>query len=689
MKFKKLFVIASILVTVAVPLLTTSSAKAASGNCFFATNAGPVTGSGRCSVPGRYGAYGVNDVLTGRDGSGNGMAIPGSVNTKAEFITFIKNRFNGANVQNRVGAAFIIQEMRSRTDQTWPSNADVNQWEDLVNLPNVRVTRGWDGSVGRTSYYDPGKHNTFYAAHPTVGREVIFVRQDGRLLAEIETACGNMVAGPGVITPPSWTLDAESRRNRAQARVGEQVTFTHVIRNTGPDDMDADLQGRVEWRGSTGPGVTNGNRVRDCNDANGLEAAPGVDSKKICTDNFTIPASASVGDEYCQRVEYRPKTRGQTEWRNSQRACVLVGTTSIPTETLDCSPFVTSNANPRPGNTFSVTMAVGGGTPTPTYTLAYTITAPSGGTLAGSQAGIITTTQTISAAEPGTYRFNWVFTNGDALRTVTECDAALTVSREPYFEVLNGDANAAAGLASAACLPSGTISAFNSGGQGSHASIAAFAATAITEFTSAGLTGKTLSFGNTTGTYGGGFAQTYCIPDDWSGRTPDPDPNVAGQTGIVDQVTKFVNGNMYIYGNVEYTPGAFNLNSIPMRRFIATGNIYILGTVTRLDGIYEAQGKIYTCAIVDGATGNIVPATTTGTDMITSCGQQLTVNGAFVAGAGIKLQRTFDSIGGGGQPAERFVYSPEVWMQAIKPGDPTSVITSNAYDSITSLPPVL
>lgn len=684
MKFKKLLIVASILVTVAVPLLTTGSAKAASGKCFF-NAAGPVISGGNCSVPGRYGAYGTNDVLTGRDGSGNGSAIPASVNTKQEFINYIRNRFNSGNVHDQVGAAFIIQEMRSKTDQSWPSNADVNDWENLVNLSSVRVTRGWDGSVGRTSYYDPGKRNTFYAGHPTVGREVIFVRQNGNLLAEIETACGNMVAGPGVITAPSWTLDATSTSNRVKAKVGATVTFRHVIQDTGPDDMDADLQGYVEWWNSSGPGAPDGKKVRDCNDGNGLEAAPGIDSKKICTDDFVIPASANVGDVYCQRVQYRPKTRGQTEWRHSQRACVEVSDTTVGVDSLDCSAFVTSNPSPRPGTSFTVTMAVGGGTPTPTYTLSYVITDPAGGAVSGSQNGIITTTQTINGAQPGTYRFNWSFRNGDPLNTVTDCTGAVTVTREPYFEVLNGDANAAAGLTSASCVPSGGISGFNTAGSGSHTTIAAFAATAIAEFTSAGTTGKTLSFGNTTGTYGGGFAQTYCIPDDWSGRVPDPDPSVVGQTGIVDQITKFVNGDMYILGNVEYTSGSFSINNVPMRRFIATGNIYILGTVTRLDGIYEAQGKIYTCAI--GAAAPLVAATTA--EMISQCGQQLVVNGAFVAGGGIKLQRTFDSVGGGGQPAERFVYSPEVWVQAIKPGDPTTILDASGYDSITSLPPVL
>ena len=50
-------------VTVALPLVPAQRAAAATGNCFFKGNGGPVLAGGKCSVAGRYGAYGTNDVL--------------------------------------------------------------------------------------------------------------------------------------------------------------------------------------------------------------------------------------------------------------------------------------------------------------------------------------------------------------------------------------------------------------------------------------------------------------------------------------------------------------------------------------------------------------------------------------------------------------------------------------------------
>jgi hypothetical protein len=263
----------------------------------------------------------------------------------------------------------------------------------------------------------------------------------------------------------------------------------------------------------------------------------------------------------------------------------------------------------------------------------------------------------------------------------------LHIERRPYFQVMNGDANTAASLSGASGCTANTtspIAAFNKGAPsyiGSGAGVAAFAAGAITEFTSGGSPKpKTLSFANTAGagdaTYGGGFLGTYCIPDYWGGAAAT-NATVDASTG-----TLVTNGDVYITGSPNNLATSFGLGTIPLRWIIAN-NIYISSGVSYLEGNYVAKGKIYTCAT---GIGSPVPIASMGS----SCGSQLTVYGSFIAGAGVKLQRTSGSLNSA--PAETFIYSPDIWIQALVPNTnvPTSVMgTPGKYDSITLLPPVL
>ncbi len=260
--------------------------------------------------------------------------------------------------------------------------------------------------------------------------------------------------------------------------------------------------------------------------------------------------------------------------------------------------------------------------------------------------------------------------------TVTTC---IPIERRPYFQVLNGDVNATASVQPACNVGTSTISAFYAAGTGSRAEIAAFALGTITEFRSAdgAGTGTRLTFANTIGGPNGGqFGQSYCIPTDfWAGATGN---NLTRTEVGASPLSVITNGDVYITSDFQYGP-TFAPNAIPYR-LVAARNIFISGNVDRLDGVYAATGTIYTCATGTGTT--MLPATPT--NMVSQCGVQLTVNGAFIAGAGVKLLRTHDTLGG--QPAELFIYSPEVWLQAIQGGNTTNTF---GIDSITSLPPIL
>ena len=180
-------------------------------------------------------------------------------------------------------------------------------------------------------------------------------------------------------------------------------------------------------------------------------------------------------------------------------------------------------------------------------------------------------------------------------------------------------------------------------------------------------------------------------------NNPGPQPINAGET-----LSMFVVGDVFIDDNIVYNQTGWSLGKLPSFVLSVTGNIFINGDVTQLDGTYEATGNIYTCAV--NSPPSFVPVATG--SLYGNCNKQLTVTGSFVAKK-INLLRTFGSLrdeAGGPSvtcsnpgstlsaayhntcAAEVFEFSPEQYLQ--KPAAKTSGGTVK-YDAITSLPPVL
>jgi hypothetical protein len=131
---------------------------------------------------------------------------------------------------------------------------------------------------------------------------------------------------------------------------------------------------------------------------------------------------------------------------------------------------------------------------------------------------------------------------------------------------------------------------------------------------------------------GGSVGQTYTIP--------------AGK-----RVTIYVNGNVYISGNIAYDSAA-TVDNPPKFALIVKGSIYIDPGVTRLDGMYVAQPAGTTAAAVAADDGIIwtchptSPASAPGTvdpTSLASCTLPLAVNGALIA-----KQVNLVRVGGGG-----------------------------------------
>jgi len=168
-----------------------------------------------------------------------------------------------------------------------------------------------------------------------------------------------------------------------------------------------------------------------------------------------------------------------------------------------------------------------------------------------------------------------------------------------------------------------------------------------------------------------------------------------GSRNIIDNIVIYVDGNLTIQNNIEYsTGGSWNIGSIPSLKVYVTGNIYIDNDVTQLDGQYVAAGDIHTC------TNSGVPVLGNVPFIANNCGQNLVINGNFKANKvhflrsigtilyGVPYE-AYDSSNNpnGSNIAESFRFSPEAYL--LEDGGGISPIPGNnpVFDSIIARPP--
>ncbi|HLZ14529.1 MAG TPA: hypothetical protein VKQ34_00900 [Candidatus Saccharimonadales bacterium] len=308
-------------------------------------------------------------------------------------------------------------------------------------------------------------------------------------------------------------------------------------------------------------------------------------------------------------------------------------------------------------------------------------------------------------------------------------DCVFVVSK-PYMRTYGGDVSAGNPPCSApGSVVNAAIVTWNKEGAGAFAGAGAqYAALAVdriydfsTALGNAGGAAKPdgLAFANTAavsgGVFGGNAGTPSCIPDYYSrmpattsalsssnvsllgtGTFTATGPiTLSGNINPGQRTAIYVNGDVLITGNITF-PGIWDVAHLPFFEIIAKGNIYVSSSVTQIDGLYVAQpngaagGVISTCAQPGLPATSYIGQLTNGV-FNTPCNNQLTVNGAFVA-TQVQLLRTHgtlnNSVAGelntSGNQAEVFNYSPALWMAM-----PPNQGTSDTYDSITSLPPIL
>lgn len=720
--FKRITYLAAIFVVSLTFVLTSEQASAVVAQS-VRCNTGTILNTTGCH------GYGFNDTMFwsstyGINGgpiiySSSQYAIPFTVNSAATFESFMYNLLGMSSPTdysynyNKDGAAFIIDTMLGHV------GGGVGDFGNVTNMiayakQNFYPTaaNGYNGWTTLVDYYGSGTNANYSIDWGSASKDVPIGAGTVNTLHACPATTAPDVCQPTSGAAPSGSADSQDFAWYALAP-GESED-THPITFYGPKT------------GSNPTGVTYIIR-RECGNPLGGPAWPS-----------TKPGNGVPSGNYTVTPNIQASINGST---------ASAGSVAQPGDTITFNYYIDNNSG-SDDNTSTACTTAG-----QTFT-GYHQQPGSPETLTG--AGPATTCPQTFAANPTQHQVvtnnSDTFTAADGktyCRTLTvnpsvpsggsqTVESCIVVASEPYVKAFGGDVSAGTAFSSStgACTDdtNAQILSWNedtSGYAGSGAQYAAYALNTITNFAtnqngSGSGAPSSLAFANATASgstqFGGLLGSWSCMPDYYddqpsSGTTTlstsssvnvsSLTTNVYTATGTLqltagnvnpNQRTQiYVNGNVYISGNITYA-GSWSVKTMPLLEIVAKGNIYIDSGVTQIDGLYIAQpngssgGTIYTCA-----TGATTPADTSSSTYYTTCNNKLTVNGSLIANT-VQLLRTAGTVNSAStadtatsnNAAESINGSPAFWIPSTATTSTTSdTLTPGSYDDIKSLPPIL
>lgn len=607
-----------------------------------------------------YDAYGTNVLPVIYDSSTN--AMPNSINTAAELISFVKDDLNNGTTQEKTGAAFIIDSMNGGNKGKPPDANEIAQWESNVNYASYRGWITWSASYSHAynSYYQATGSGTnpnddaFYADSAT-STSIVFRDSTGTVQYGIRRQCANPV-GTSAFSPlesHDFAMTGSSTVSDATPNPGDTITFTHTVRNNGPDETSPVS---ITWLAESMPSAT-------------VVAGPSGagtftnGQQKSFTHVVSIPANAAGGTQYCERVGYTPTNelgaangRGATVCATVQYQFSLMPSVSVTVNGAAASSaevgdnvvftYAVTNSGPGPSSSVGCTIyglqKVGYYTvPTPADSTSDAgFTQPAHGCPRTFAVGSTTlVSETIDSGSLSGSRLNRTIcrslyvTESTAGGAALGREACVLVGAKPYVRAYGGDVVAGSDFMSAAGTCTNNSNAAIVGWNrrsgtpdyaGAGAQYAVMALNSIQDFsssqgTAAGVgsprpSGLVLSNVGTsagTGFFGGNFGSVPCVPD-YYGTPPSTATALSSPVNVSSLASGdytvngpvtlngggIVNPNnritIYVNGDVFISSGityagSWSVANMPLFRLIVKGNIIIDNDIAALDGLYVAQ----------------------------------------------------------------------------------------------------
>ena len=547
--------------------------------------------------------------------------IPGSISSKAQFISFIEGLINAGRGtaerdRNYVGAAYVVQTMRGGTDRSFPSASDMQDWKNRINNPEITIRWGSFSAAinsGRLNFSIPSRDAARYYGDGITYRSLLFYH-NGSLVYAVKQICANPLGNlPGPPAPPppiNFNLNPTVNGTPSFGESNSTVNLNPTVNNTGSTTSTS-----ANWRlqrftvpaGQPLPnGATNG-------------TAPnthyGYGSTTIAQGDRTFPRGVrSVGERnevlpdqpvdtrICYALSVRPVSHTSNNWRHSNPFCVTIS--KSPKLQVTGGDIMAGRGGDGVITTSTITKRLSGSDRT----------FGSWGEYAVSATGIVTGMASGSGYSGG--RVN-----------STICDVAyLTISNA-------GDST---------CTD---VTVF-----GSYENLPSLPAVS-SRFTPTQTAGATVNL--SAGSSGAIYEGTGTIRVSAS-QPIGLNPDGTGRWVVINAPT----ADVVITSDIRYTTQ--NLNSVDQipQIVIIANNISVQPNVTQVDAWLMATGstgRINTCTQVSSATQL----------RSTNCTNPLTINGP-VAARTIDLRRTAGSGQGAqsGDPAERINLRPEAFFWA-------------------------
>jgi len=308
--------------------------------------------------------------------SGDGsFAIPLNVNTKPEFIAFVKCKLNSSadnshvRKQDRVGAAFIIQTMRGldgaaagcERSNCRPSDSEIADWEVRINNPDVIFRANTMRSYTINTYYQGNpptdnsspNDNAFYADSGTQ-TALVFSGGSSANTYVIRHFCANPV-GTGSLPPaPEYELSPQvDSVSPTEVEPGSKMNAQTSVNNNGnvtSNPTQWEITKMVVQPGQTAPnegGSVANSGTAPCQSGGGAASgnffqnggttcenvARGTDQFNRGTPATNVQPSVSgvdvgdvpVGTRICFALSVQPRSTSSSQWAHSVPVCTVVG----------------------------------------------------------------------------------------------------------------------------------------------------------------------------------------------------------------------------------------------------------------------------------------------------------------------------------------------------------------------------
>lgn len=235
--------------------------------------------------------------------------VPSSITDIPSFYNYIKGEYNSGNTRRMTGASFVVNTMLGHSQPRGTTSLSAADWSDWLDRMNALTKIDWSLSNAQCAQYDTGMNasiDVYRVPYGACGTYIDFY-DGGTLVYRLNRECANPDGQlPGLPVAKKWTIATSTSLTHTTTTTtpklganevipGDIVTWTHTIKNTGPDSTTKD----VAWNyvNSNGWSGTGGNATFTAGQANGATASS--------TYKYTIQSS-DLGKTLCQSTWAQP-----------------------------------------------------------------------------------------------------------------------------------------------------------------------------------------------------------------------------------------------------------------------------------------------------------------------------------------------------------------------------------------------